>query len=110
MAIRFEVALTFALFVVCAGCTEQSVAPKGEPALESGSKNTPEDAYRNFMLANLSGKESAIRPLIVDNEEAQLLWQGAYPADVAAQLSKQYRSMEISRVESPRRFALHCYR
>lgn len=59
---------------------------------------TPEEAYRNFMIVSLTGEESAIRPLVLDHEDAEVLWQGAYPPPVAAALSEQYRAMEISRV------------
>ncbi len=61
---------------------------------------TPEEAYRNFMIANLTGDESSIRPLILEHEDANVLWQGAYPAEVTTLLSQQYRSMEISRIKS----------
>lgn len=84
---------TFALFFLftCAGCNT-SVPPKGQTAV------TPEDAYRSFMVAILTGEESAIRPLILDHEDAGMLWNGDYPPQVAAALSKQYQEMEISRV------------
>jgi hypothetical protein len=59
---------------------------------------TPEETYRRFMIANLSGDESVIRPLILDHEDAEVLWKGAYPSNVAALLHEQYRVMEISRV------------
>ncbi|MCA9213972.1 MAG: hypothetical protein KDB27_12960 [Planctomycetales bacterium] len=62
--------------------------------------NTPEGVYRRFMIANLSGDEATIRPLIVNNEDGDVLWQGVYPVDVAAALAQQYRGMEISRIES----------
>lgn len=61
---------------------------------------TPEETYRSFMIANLTGDESAIRPLILDHDDAHILWQGAYPAEVATLLSEQYRAMEVSRVKS----------
>ena len=67
-------------------------------AADSG---TPEGVYRRFMLANLTGDEQAIRPLIIDPEGADVLWQGAYPKDVAALLAEQYQQMEITRVKTP---------
>jgi len=53
------------------------------------------------MLAGLAGDQQAIRPLIVDHEDAEVLWQGAYPQDVARLLAGQYQQMEITRVKSP---------
>src|SRR5262249_13305038 len=62
---------------------------------------TAEDAYCQFMLAELTGDETEIRKLIVANADAAILWKGgAYPKDVAALLSEQYRTMEISRAEA----------
>jgi hypothetical protein len=81
----------FTILWMCAACSN---SPKPEGLLSA----TPEEAYRRFMVANLTGDESAIRPLIIDNEDADVLWQGPYPPAVAAALSKQYQSMEISRV------------
>jgi hypothetical protein len=80
-------------FAALAGCgsDRQSVGP---------SNVTPEEIYRSFMIANLTGDESKIRPLMLDHADAHVLWQGAYPAEVATMLSEQYRSMEISRVPS----------
>jgi len=63
--------------------------------------NTPEGAYRRFMLANLTGNEQAIRPFVLDHKDADVLWEGAYPKDVAALLAQQYREMEITRLRSP---------
>ena len=59
----------------------------------------PEDALFDFLIANLGGSEDEIRPLIVDHPDAALLWQGAYPPNVAAALAEQYESMDIARVE-----------
>jgi hypothetical protein len=61
--------------------------------------NTPEEVYRRFLLANLTGDELAIRGLIREHEGAEVLWQGPYPEDVAALLAEQYRTMEIVRVK-----------
>jgi hypothetical protein len=80
-------------FAVFAGCDYV-----GQSAIQLNT--TPEEAYRSFMMANLTGDESAIRPLILEHEAAHVLWQGAYPVEVAAVLSEQYRTMEISRVQS----------
>lgn len=59
----------------------------------------PEDVLFEFLIANLGGNEADIRPLIIDHPDAALLWQGAYPPDVAALLVNQYQSMHITRVE-----------
>jgi hypothetical protein len=59
----------------------------------------PEDILVNFLIANLGGNEDEIRPLIVDHPDSAVLWQGAYPPDVAALLAQQYQGMEIARIE-----------
>jgi hypothetical protein len=59
----------------------------------------PEDVLYAFLIANLGGSEEQIRPLIVDHPDAHLLWEGAYPPDVAALLAKQYEGMGIARLE-----------
>jgi hypothetical protein len=69
----------------------QLAFPKEDP-------NTPEEVYRRFSLANLTGDELTIRGLILEHEGAEVLWQGPYPEDVAALLAEQYRTMEIVRV------------
>lgn len=65
----------------------------------SPQESSPEEVYRAFMLANLRGEEAEIRKLIVDDPDADVLWQGAYPAEVAAALGEIYESMEITRVD-----------
>jgi hypothetical protein len=59
----------------------------------------PEDVLFDFLIANLHGREEEIRPLIVKHPDAALLWQGAYPPDVAQLLARQYEGMAIARVE-----------
>ena len=61
--------------------------------------NTPEEVYRQFLLANLAGDELTIRGLILEHDGAEILWRGPYPKDVAALLAEQYRTMEIVRVK-----------
>ena len=69
----------------------------------------PEDVLLDFLIANLRGREEEIRPLILDHPDASLLWQGAYPAEVAALLARQYEGMEIARLhEGPDRVSLQC--
>jgi len=60
---------------------------------------SPEEVLIRFFIANLSGNEKEIRPLIVDNADAALLWKGPYPPQVAELLARQYRTMSVSRVE-----------
>lgn len=59
----------------------------------------PEDVLVDFLLASLRGDEKEIRPLILDHPDAALLWQGAYPPEVAVLLAEVYRDAEIVRVE-----------
>jgi hypothetical protein len=61
----------------------------------------PEDVYRAFLRAAIAGDEVAIRPLIVQHGDANQLWAGAYPKDVAATLDAQYRTMSVHRVPAP---------
>ncbi|MBZ4397347.1 MULTISPECIES: hypothetical protein [unclassified Myxococcus] len=82
------VALSLGL-VMAAGCAKKPEVP-----------GSPEDVYRRFALANLTGSEQAIRPLFIDHPDAAILWsEGAYPADVAEELGKHYREMKIVRIE-----------
>ena len=91
-----------AVLAVCLGCTEaQSPTPATQPKVAEVA-NSPEGVYRRFMIANLSGDENAIRPLILDHDNADVLWQGAYPDKVAAAFVELYRDMEITRVDSPK--------
>jgi hypothetical protein len=69
----------------------------------------PEDALFEFLIANLYGREDEIRPLIIEHPDADLLWQGAYPKDVADLLVEQYHGMEIARIQDkPDRVLLQC--
>ena len=86
---------TIALWSMWAGCSDSTNSVQSLPA------KTPEEAYRIFMIAGLAGEESTIRPLVLDHPDSRALWQGPYPAAVADLLSEQYRTMEISRVDSP---------
>ena len=61
---------------------------------------SPESVYRRFCLALLHPDEPTIRKLIMDREDADILWkEGSYPDDVAAILASQYRDMTIERIE-----------
>ena len=59
----------------------------------------PEDALFEFLIANIYGREDEIRPLIIEHPDADLLWQGVYPKDVADLLVEQYHGMEIARIQ-----------
>src|SRR4051812_6383359 len=59
----------------------------------------PEDVLFDFLIANLGGTEADIRPHIVDHPDAAMLWEGAYPPEVAGLLAQQYEGMEIARLE-----------
>lgn len=51
------------------------------------------------MLANLTGEETAIRPLVLPHPDAAILWTaGAYPPQVAEMLSRHYREMKVERI------------
>lgn len=87
---------------ILAACNRAAPTSSGPIDIVNDNANTPEGAYRRFMLANLAGQEKEIRPLIVDHENADILWRdAAYPKDVAAALAEQYRQMEITRVKLP---------
>lgn len=86
---------TIALGSIGAGCSDSTNSVQSLPA------ETPEEAYRNFMIAGLAGEEATIRGLVLDHPDSHILWQGPYPPEVADLLSEQYRTMEISRVDSP---------
>jgi hypothetical protein len=68
---------------------------------------SPEEVLVDFLVANLGGTEDQVRPLILDHPDAALLWEGAYPPDVAALLAEQYEGMSIARIdEGPDRVLL----
>jgi len=47
-----------------------------------------EKIFRQFDAALLTGNELTIRQLIADHRDAEILWKGAYPEDVAIQLNE----------------------
>lgn len=49
--------------------------------------DTPEAAYRRFLLAILTGDRSQVLPLIVVHEDPSCLWEKPYPQEVAAALA-----------------------
>ncbi len=69
----------------------------------------PEDVLREFLIANLRPDEVRIRRLIVNHPEADILWQGDYPENVATLLEQQYRTMAIERIgEQQNQVLLRC--
>lgn len=98
---RLSTFLAITMSAMTFGCSEKNTIPSKNQNVVAENTNSPESVYRRFMIANLSGDEVAIRPLILHHEGANILWQGAYPDAVAAALLQQYQSMEISRVDSP---------
>lgn len=90
--------------LLAASCAKEAAPTMPTKTDPTGS---PEAAYRQFMLANLEGTEAKIRPLVVDQPGVEVLWQGAYPPEVAKMLAAQYRSMDIVRVvETPQKVTL----
>jgi hypothetical protein len=84
--------LAIAMFA-SAGCGKQ-----GPTAADTAA--TPESAYRELMLAMVSGDERTIRSLIVKTDGAESLWEGEYSKEVASLLVEQYRTMDITRSEN----------
>lgn len=88
-----------ALYVKADAVAEPSREEKHKEDQATKGESTPEEVYRAFMLAGLRGEEAEIRKLIVDDPDADVLWEGPYPAEVAAALAEVYESMEITRVD-----------
>lgn len=63
--------------------------------------DSPESAYRRFLIAELFADESALRELALPDENNAFLWKRAYPEDVAVLLAEQHRTMAVLRVEAP---------
>jgi hypothetical protein len=58
----------------------------------------PEKAWRRFFRAYLAGKRIEIEPLIQPHPEAEILWSGGCPDDVAGLLSQIDESYLISKI------------
>lgn len=56
--------------------------------------------FREFDRALLLGKEELIKPLIQENKDASILWQGASPSDVATQLNEIADSQPVKCIPS----------
>lgn len=73
----------------------RSIVDLRSPSIETG----PEDAFRAFRSALLTGDEQQLRAVIVAHPDPSVLWQGRYPAGVARQLAGQ--DVAVSRVAAP---------
>jgi hypothetical protein len=69
--------------------------------ISDGAEAGPEHVYRRLFTALPRGREAEIRPLLVAHTDPVLLWQGAYPDDVADLLTEQARTMNVIRVPPP---------
>lgn len=58
----------------------------------------PEQTWRRFSLALLRGEREEIEPLIMPHSEAAILWQAAYPEDVAELLDEIAESYPVTRI------------
>lgn len=61
---------------------------------------SPEEAYRRFMLATLTGDRASILPLIVVHEDPSCLWEEPYPNEVASGLAGVYAGVQINRIST----------
>jgi hypothetical protein len=62
---------------------------------------SPEEVYRNFLIATVEGDVATIRKLIVHRRDPLPFFAKPYPADVARLLTEQYRAMDVVRVSPP---------
>ncbi len=58
----------------------------------------PEKTWRKFSRAVLGGKRMEIEPLIQEHPDADVLWAGAYPDDVATMLDSIAESYPATRI------------
>lgn len=58
----------------------------------------PEKIFRKFDSALLNGDKEVIKSLILDTEKADLLWNGAYPKDIAKQLDNLSNKQPIKKI------------
>jgi hypothetical protein len=61
-------------------------------------EGVPEKAWRRFSRALLRGKKDEIEPLIQAHPDAEVLWAGAYPNDVASLLDQIDESYSVSQI------------
>ncbi|WP_162623316.1 hypothetical protein [Confluentibacter sediminis] len=63
------------------------------------SEGEPEKVFRKFENALLLGNKKIIQSLILDNDNADLLWKGKYPDSVAEQLNEISENQPIKRIK-----------
>ena len=78
-------------------CSYEEIIEEAEQ-LPSAEEGEPELMMRALLTALLSGKREDIEPLILNPTNATILWQGAYPSDVASLLDLVSSSHSIARV------------
>ena len=78
---------------------EEIIQEAAPPEIEEGE---PEQTLRRLLTALLRGERKEIEPLILDHPDAPVLWEGAYPSDVAEQLDGISRSYSIGRLPGTR--------
>jgi hypothetical protein len=61
----------------------------------------PEEVYRRFLIAALTGDDIAIERLALAHPARSALRAHRYPSDVGAVLAEQCRTMSVQRVDSP---------
>jgi len=76
-----------------------SVVPAGE--VSNAGPDSPEEAYRKFFVAMLSGDEARLAPMVVQHESLAQLYDSAYPDEVAELLANQYQNMDVFRTAPP---------
>ena len=59
----------------------------------------PEKVFREFDNALLTGNKIIIQSLIIDNDKAEILWNGKYPDSVAEKLSVLSNNQPIKRIK-----------
>jgi len=69
-----------------------------EPRVLEDENTEPEEVTRKLLGALLTGQRDEIEPLILEHQDAEILWQGAYPSDVASQLDEISNSYPVARI------------
>ncbi len=59
----------------------------------------PEKIFREFDNALLTGNKTIIQSLILDNDEASILWNGKYPDSVTEKLSELSNKQPIKKIK-----------
>jgi hypothetical protein len=85
-------------------CVRLPVSPFERSLLElrprAADAGSPEEAYRAFLIASLSGDAGRILPLLATREDPAILCSGSYPEDVALLLGATYEAMDVIRVSA----------